>query len=225
MACGKARGSVTRSLNPNVVWDYPGAVGSLAGIRIALCIDLGGYDVDPAIRANTETVAAALRTAGAVVEEVELAWTPQQVLETAWPHFGAVMGPFIEAIVAGDPAQAAALMPYTRAFAESAFYRPFGELMQRFDVLLCPTIATTGFAADEPCTDSTAIFSQLMTLPFNVIGRVPVLAVPSGVAPNGVPTGVQIVGRTFDDATVFRVGAALEQGLALWTDASWWPRV
>ena len=63
------------------------------------------------------------------------------------------------------------------------------------------------------------------TLPFNVIGRVPVLAVPSGIAPNGVPTGVQIVGRTFDDATVFRVGAALEQELGLWTDPAWWPAV
>jgi aspartyl-tRNA(Asn)/glutamyl-tRNA(Gln) amidotransferase subunit A len=129
-------------------------------------------------------------------------------------------------------------MPYTRAFAEatarggdfvagleaeSAFYRPFGELMAEHDALVCPTIATTGLAADEPCTDSDAVFSQLMTLPFNVTGRVPVLAVPSGIAPNGVPTGVQIVGRTFDDPTVFRIGAALEQELALWTDPAWWP--
>jgi aspartyl-tRNA(Asn)/glutamyl-tRNA(Gln) amidotransferase subunit A len=37
-----------------------------------------------------------------------------------------------------------------------------------------------------------------------------VLAVPSGWASNEVPTGVQIVGRTYDDATVFRIGTALE---------------
>ena len=43
------------------------------------------------------------------------------------------------------------------------------------------------------------------------MSRCPVLAVPSGFADNGVPTGVQIVGRTYDDETVFRVGAALEQ--------------
>ena len=215
-----------------------GEVSSLAGMRIAVCLDLGGYAVDPAVVANTLAVVAALRAAGAAVEQVELPWGPERVLQTSWPHFGAVMGPFIESIADGDPERTAQLMPYTRAFAESAanggdfvtgleaesaFYRPFGELMQEFDVLLCPTVASTGLAADEPCTDSRAIFSQLMTLPFNVIGRVPVLAVPSGIAPNGVPTGVQLVGRTFDDATVFRVGAALEQELGLWTDPAWWP--
>jgi aspartyl-tRNA(Asn)/glutamyl-tRNA(Gln) amidotransferase subunit A len=64
-----------------------------------------------------------------------------------------------------------------------------------------------------------------MTLPFNVIGRAPVLALPSGTAANGIPTGVQIVGRTYDDATVFRLGAALERELALWTTHEWWPTV
>lgn len=215
-----------------------GVAGPLRGIRIALCIDLGGYEVDSAIEANTRTVAAALIAAGAVVDEVTLPWGPERVQATAWPHFGAVMGPFIESIADGDADRAAQLMPYTRAFAakaaaggdyvsglvaESAFYRPFAELMTGYDALVCPTIATAGLVADEPCTDSTVVFSKLMTLPFNVIGRVPVLAVPSGVAPNGVPTGVQIVGRSYDDTTVFRVGAALEQELALWTDPAWWP--
>lgn len=217
-----------------------GAVGSLRGIRIALCVQLGAYEVDRAVEENTRSVAAALVRAGATVDEVSLPWTPDQVLSTAWPHFGAVMGPFIESIVDGDPERAEQLMPYTRAFAaeaaaggdyvtglvaETALYRPFAELMLDYDALLCPTVAGTGFAADEPATDSTMVFSQLMTLPFNVIGRVPVLAVPSGIAPNGVPTGVQLVGRTYDDATVFRVGAALEQELALWTDPAWWPTV
>jgi aspartyl-tRNA(Asn)/glutamyl-tRNA(Gln) amidotransferase subunit A len=37
-----------------------------------------------------------------------------------------------------------------------------------------------------------------------------VLAVPSGFADNGLPTGIQIVGRTYDDLTPFRIGAACE---------------
>ncbi|MFD4960816.1 amidase [Microbacterium sp. NPDC058389] len=214
--------------------------GSLAGLRIALCVDLGGYEVDRAVERNTREVAAALADAGATVNEVSLPWGPELVQRTAWPHFGAIMGPFIEDIAHGDPARTELLMPYTRAFArsaaeagsyveglvaEAAFYRPFGELMADHNALLCPTVATTGFAADADCTDSRDVFSQLMTLPFNVIGRVPVLAVPSGMAPNGLPTGVQLVGRTYDDAAVFRIGAALERELALWTDASWWPEL
>jgi Asp-tRNA(Asn)/Glu-tRNA(Gln) amidotransferase A subunit family amidase len=45
---------------------------------------------------------------------------------------------------------------------------------------------------------------------FNIMSRCPVLAVPSGFGTRGGPTGVQIAGRTYDDETVFRVGAALE---------------
>ena len=50
-----------------------------------------------------------------------------------------------------------------------------------------------------------------MTYPFNMMSRCPVMSVPSGFAKNGVPTGVQIVGRTFDDVSVFRVAADLER--------------
>jgi aspartyl-tRNA(Asn)/glutamyl-tRNA(Gln) amidotransferase subunit A len=214
--------------------------GPLTGMRVALCMTLGGYAVDPAVVANTRAMGDALTALGARVDEVDLPWGPDRVLETSWPHFRAVMGAFIESVVEGDPERSGLLMPYTRAFAaeaaaagdyveglvaETAFYRPFAEIMLDHDVLVCPTIANTGFAADESCTDSAEIFSQLMTLPFNIIGRVPVLAVPSGLAPNGVPTGIQIVGRTYDDATVFRVGAALEAELALWTSSAWWPSV
>ena len=46
---------------------------------------------------------------------------------------------------------------------------------------------------------------------FNVASSCPVLTVPAGRDPLGVPIGIQIVGRTYDDPTVFRVGAALER--------------
>ena len=61
-------------------------------------------------------------------------------------------------------------------------------------------------------------FETLITPVFNILSACPVLNVPSGFAGNGVPTGLQIVGRTFDDATTFRVGAALERERP-WLDA------
>ena len=51
----------------------------------------------------------------------------------------------------------------------------------------------------------------VMTYPFNVMSRYPVISVPSGHAANGVPTGLQIVGRTYDDVSVFRAAAAFER--------------
>jgi Asp-tRNA(Asn)/Glu-tRNA(Gln) amidotransferase A subunit family amidase len=217
-----------------------GANQDAAGLRVALCLTLGDYDVDPAIVQNTYAAADALRSAGVKVDEVELPWTRTQILAAAWAHFGAIMGPFIEQIFAEGPDRADQMMPYTLAFArtasqgeafvegllqENAIARPLGALLEQYDAMICPTIATTGFRADDPATDTTEIFGQLMTLPFNVVGRVPVLAVPSGLAPNGVPTGVQIVGRTYDDDTAFRVGFALEQSLGLWTSPAWWPMI
>ena len=58
-----------------------------------------------------------------------------------------------------------------------------------------------------------------MTMPFNIASRCPVLNVPSGFADTGVPTGLQIVARTFDDLTTFRLGAALERA-NLWNYAT-----
>jgi Asp-tRNA(Asn)/Glu-tRNA(Gln) amidotransferase A subunit family amidase len=50
----------------------------------------------------------------------------------------------------------------------------------------------------------------LMTLPFN-IASCPVLSIPSGQSRDGVPTGLSIVGRTYDDISVFRIAAAHEE--------------
>jgi aspartyl-tRNA(Asn)/glutamyl-tRNA(Gln) amidotransferase subunit A len=58
----------------------------------------------------------------------------------------------------------------------------------------------------------------MMTLPFNVASRCPVMSVPSGRSREDVPTGLSIVGPTYDDVTVFQVGAALER-VEPWLDS------
>ncbi len=213
--------------------------GSLAGTRIALSLTLGAFSPDPAVVANTLSFAEALRNAGAVVEEIDLPWTSEQMSALLWAHFSVIMGASVTTLVDGDSDRAAQLMPYTRAFIERAtapklnyleglvgendFFLPLGRVFEHYDALVCPTVANTGFAADDPCTDTDTMLDAMMTMPFNIVGRVPVLSVPSGRAPNGIPTGAQIVGRPYDDATVFRIGAAIEAELALWTAREWWP--
>ncbi len=204
---------------------------SIDGVRVALCMTLGDWPVDPEVVANTNRVAAALSEAGALVDEVVLPWTMDRFWQAASAHFGAIFGPGIGAIEAefGD-----VLNDYTRAFVassntemtfyeglveETALWDPLGRLFETVDVLLCPTITTTGLQAgrsyvDEPVLiDSHAVehyIMAMMTLPFNLFSRCPVLSVPSGVATNGVPTGVQVVGRTYEDVTTFQVAAAIE---------------
>ncbi|MDI2125743.1 amidase [Yinghuangia seranimata] len=229
---GPWKGDVV-SLRPKLVLPetYEGARG-VEGLRIALSVTLGDHPVDPEVAANTRAVAEALRTAGAIVEEVELGWTRKTINRALMAHFAAVMG-----AEAGDAVAAAPdlVNPYLRAFSEKAaaetttfaeglvlegeIYAELGEILDRFDALICPTTSIPAFLADDEYTETKVVVDGVeldfyldaaLTPPFNICSRVPVLAVPSGFASNGVPTGVQIAAKTYDDETVFRVGAAVE---------------
>jgi amidase len=54
-------------------------------------------------------------------------------------------------------------------------------------------------------------YGWVTTHHFNMLNKCPAMSVPSGLARNGVPTSVQIVGRTYDDQSVFTVAAAAEK--------------
>jgi aspartyl-tRNA(Asn)/glutamyl-tRNA(Gln) amidotransferase subunit A len=216
----------------------------VAGLRVALCVTLGDWPVHPDVVANTNQVAAALSHAGAFVDEVVMPWTMDRFWQAGRAHFAGIFGPGVGAIEAqsGD-----VLSDYTRAFVatmdtelsfyeglveETALWDPLGRLFETVDVLLCPTIAATGLQAGNSYIDERVVIDghavehhilAMMTLPFNVFSRCPVLSVPSGLASNGVPTGVQIVGRTYDDVTAFQVAAAIEAaGFGFGSD-SWRP--
>ncbi|MGA3401437.1 MAG: amidase [Acetobacteraceae bacterium] len=78
----------------------------------------------------------------------------------------------------------------------------------RHDALLTASALTTAPRFDAP-VDALASASPMQTIPFNVTGH-PAMSVPVGLAPNGLPISVQIVGRPFDEAMVFRIGRAIE---------------
>jgi Asp-tRNA(Asn)/Glu-tRNA(Gln) amidotransferase A subunit family amidase len=225
---------------------FDAAVRDLAGFRVGLCVALGDYVVDPEVEANTRAAADLLRGASATVVEVSLPWTVERITRAAMIHFGGIFGAVLGEV--GEE-QFGLLMPYTQSFVrrtaeamrssslvaglalETELYVPLGALLDDVDVLLCPTFAGQGLVAgDDYVAASVPVGDQLipwehamMTLPFNVVGRCPVLSVPSGRASNGVPTGVQIVGRSYDDTTVFRVGAGLEALRPWWGDPLWRP--
>ena len=79
----------------------------------------------------------------------------------------------------------------------------------RYDALLTASALTTAPRFDAP-VDSLSSASPMQTIPFNVTGH-PAMSVPVGLAAGGLPLSVQIVGRPFDEAMVFRVGRAMEQ--------------
>ena len=90
--------------------------------------------------------------------------------------------------------------------------------LQTYDALLCLSSLSTAPRFDAP-VDIASSGAPMQTIPFNVTGH-PAMSVPVGLGSDGLPTGVQIVGRAFDEATVFRIGRAVEvlsgwEGVAL----------
>lgn len=104
-------------------------------------------------------------------------------------------------------------------------YTTLGPMLEKYDVLICPTTALPAVSADfDHSKEAVKINGKkvspflgwVMTTPFNTMSRCPVLSVPSGRAKNGVPTGIQIVGRTYCDGDVFRAAMAYETAVGGW---------
>jgi aspartyl-tRNA(Asn)/glutamyl-tRNA(Gln) amidotransferase subunit A len=208
------------SLRPKLV--IPDRLESIAGLRIAMSTDLGCYEVDEDVVANTRAAADRLREAGATIEEVSLPWELATINRAANIHFGMIFGPSIQDLYDkhGDE-----FTSYARRFVaeaaeipkedfvkglelEARIYAPLGQLLDKFDVLICPTFAVPALPAEY---DSPNALDTLMTVPFNIASRCPVITVPSGLSRDRVPTGLSVVGKTYDDVTAFRVAAAHEQ--------------
>ena len=108
---------------------------------------------------------------------------------------------------------------------EQQIYAPLGRPLEDFDALICPTFAVPALPAEydpgQPVTvngrASMDWMDVMMTLPFNIASRCPVMSVPSGLSRDGLPTGLSIVGKTYDDVTVFRIAAAHEEQMP-WMD-------
>ena len=81
--------------------------------------------------------------------------------------------------------------------------------LSHYDALLTLSALNTAPRFDQP-TDSLSSASPIQTIPFNVTGH-PAMSVPTGLGANGLPIGVQIVGRPFDEPMVFRIGRAIEK--------------
>jgi amidase len=205
------------------------------GLRVALSVDLGDWPVDPEVRANTLAVGEALHAAGATVDEVDVhvpfadvhlvtaihfalgfgAWVGSQI-----PEHGELLTTYAIEMARWCTEAAAGHSFFEGLEIEARLYAPVGALLEEYDALVCPTAGTRGLLADDDYVGHGLevggeqldfYFGGLFTPVFNVMSRCPVLSVPSGFADNGVPTGVQIAGRTYDDETVFRLGAALER--------------
>ncbi|MCB2129591.1 MAG: amidase [Rhodobacteraceae bacterium] len=208
------------------------------GWKIAWSMDMGLFEVDDEVQRNTKAALDVFRELGAETVEVTLDW-PKDVRSAGLGYLSQIFGAYLGKSVEGHEAD---LTDYARHFVElgrgarpeafvhslevvGAMYASFGPMMAKHDLFICPTLVVPAVPAEYNQARDTfqvngrevdPILGWAMTLPFNMLSRCPVLSVPSGRAKNGVPTGIQLVGRTYRDADVFRAGLAYETALGGW---------
>ena len=89
--------------------------------------------------------------------------------------------------------------------------RDFAAAFERVDCLLAPTAPSAAFALGETGGDPVAMYlNDVFTVPVNLAG-LPAVSVPAGLSADGLPLGLQVIGRAFDEETVLRVADVLEQ--------------
>jgi aspartyl-tRNA(Asn)/glutamyl-tRNA(Gln) amidotransferase subunit A len=92
--------------------------------------------------------------------------------------------------------------------------KDFTDAFGHVDALLTPTAPSAAFAQGENMDDPIKMYlNDVFTVPADLAG-VPGLSVPAGLDANGLPLGLQVLGKPFDEDTVFAVGAALEKAAA-----------
>jgi Asp-tRNA(Asn)/Glu-tRNA(Gln) amidotransferase A subunit family amidase len=210
--------------------DYLAALDSPSwdGLRVAVSDDLGIADVDPDVRASFRAAIDAISDAGAHLTTAH----PEPVDPTAlWdsialPEGYASEGPLVEANpeLVGSDAKAIVLagagfsaQQYLDSQQERTTYSArWEDFFDDYDVLLTPTMPVTAFEVGRlaPATIDGRVVPEsfdawcLLALPANLAG-LPAASVPIGAGRDGLPVGMQLIGRRWADAVVLRAAAAV----------------
>ncbi|MFT4096575.1 MAG: amidase [Rhodoblastus sp.] len=197
------------------------------GLRIGLHLEAGaGLPVEPDVRTAVEAAARAFEAAGAIVEHLDPFLT-REMLDGQDRFWRARACADIAAL---PEERKAKILPFIRAWAESAspfsgqdVYSGFAQSMalrkateaatRRFDYVLSPTAPIPAFDADlpSPTNDPERPFEHIaFTLPYNMSEQ-PASSVNCGFTSSGLPIGLQIAGRRFDDLGVLQMSRAWER--------------
>jgi aspartyl-tRNA(Asn)/glutamyl-tRNA(Gln) amidotransferase subunit A len=197
------------------------------GLRVGLLLDAGvGMAVEPEVEAVVRQAARLFEDAGAIIAPVEPFLTREMAdgldrfwRQRAWADIGALA-----------PAQQEKVLPYIREWAEGGskltgmqVYDGMSQMLviktaaiaacRRFDFVLSPVAPVPAFAAElaSPLNDPARPFEHIaFTAPFNMSEQ-PAASINAGYTNSGLPIGLQIVGRRFDDIGVMRMAKAFEK--------------
>ena len=212
----------------------------LKGCRIGWLADWGGaYAMEPGILDACEVALRQMQEMGAVVEQLPPPF-PAEKLWSSWITLRAMLNAGSRRALAEDPAKRALTKPETlweieqgqdlsaqavheASVIRSRWHAHAARLFDRFDAVVLPSAQVWPFPAEwrwpqeiNGRTMDTYHRWMEVVVPASLIG-LPALSVPVGFGPQGLPMGMQIVGRSGDDAGVLAIGQA-------WHRATEWPQ-
>ena len=198
----------------------------IAGLRIGYSRTLGYAKVDAEVARLVDKAVGALARQGAQIEDTDLALEdPIDIMQPLWSVALAM------AVQPMTKEQRAQVDPPLLELAEPGFRvsaleyralekrreglaRTMSDLHLRFDLLITPQLATTAFAVNHEVPPGNGMKRwwewSPFTYPFNLTQQ-PAASVPCGLASNGLPVAMQIVGAKFEDRTVLRAARAFER--------------
>ncbi|MBS35166.1 MAG: amidase [Thiotrichales bacterium] len=205
--------------------DYMAGLDSgVAGLRVGVCVGLGGANAAADIVTAVESAAQVFEQQGAQVETVESPFTPlRPVFERYWlatmasrvlqvpEHKRDLLDP--DLVRVAEPGKDVTLAEYGAAMSARAELGATMNAFHRdFDLLLTPTMPT-----DPPPAETTYHTAQFdrwdhavpYTVPFNFTGQ-PAASIPCGLSQAGLPIGLQIIGPARADQLVLRACKAFE---------------
>jgi len=198
------------------------------GLRVAYCPDIAGIGIDPVIERVCRRAAVGLGELGAEVDEIELDLSfgrqPFLALRGLW--FVAQMFPRMDQLdrfganVAGNIRAGLETTSRDLGAAEAArgrMWHLFRELFGKFDHLLTPCMAVPPFPVDQNYPDTVAgkkmeTYVDWIAPTFVLsLSGLPVASVPCGLDPDGLPVGLQIVGKPFGEEAVLALASQIQQ--------------
>jgi aspartyl-tRNA(Asn)/glutamyl-tRNA(Gln) amidotransferase subunit A len=199
------------------------------GLRVGWSPDLGYALVEPEVRAICERAARRFADLGCTVEEATPGFPNPSADQTffvlAATSDAVWLSELSEADLARTGEAARTFLEFGRRTSGTDYVRANARRMhiwqtmqsfhEQYDLLLTPALSVTAFPVGQPPTQAAgqdfAPFGwSPFTQPFNLTGQ-PAASVPCGFDGNGLPVGLQIVGRAFEDATVLRAARAFEE--------------
>ena len=202
--------------------------GDLKGLRVAWSKDLGYATVDPQVLKITEAAVKTFATLGCSIEAADPELTSPEraysgyvgvrlaaVLQDKLGEWRDRIDPGLVRFIERNKDKSA--IEHARDWFEMLeYWNGICPFFEKYDLLLTPTVAVPpfklgGFGPREIAGSKVSPIGWMaFSYPFNITGQ-PAASVPCGWTDEGLPVGLQIVGRRFDDVTVLRAAAAFEQ--------------